>query len=64
MAKEKLFPKAPADDKREPHDKFSDFAQKIVTVPKSEVDAREQAWRTSRSQGQHSSPKRHDNDTP
>ena len=48
MAKEKLFPKAPADDKREPHDKFSDFAAKIVTVPKSEIDQREQAWQRQR----------------
>jgi hypothetical protein len=46
MAKEKLFPspdKAP--DKREPHERFSDFAAKIVTVPKSEIDKREAKWR-------------------
>jgi hypothetical protein len=45
MAKEKLFPKTPADDTREPHEKFSDFATKIVTVPKSEIDEREKRWR-------------------
>lgn len=44
MAKDKLFPKAPADDERAPHDKFSDFAAKIVTVPKSELDKREKQW--------------------
>ena len=44
MAKEKLFPKAPADDEREPHQRFSDFAQQIVTVPKSEIDKREKRW--------------------
>lgn len=46
MAKQRLFPetsKAPSDD-REPHEKFSDFASKIVTVPKSEIDKRERKW--------------------
>lgn len=50
MAKDKLFPKPPADDKRAPHDKFSDFAQKIVTVPKSEIDEREKQWQDERKQ--------------
>lgn len=48
MAKERLFPKPSADDKREPHDKFSDLAAKIVTVPKSEIDKREEQWRSRR----------------
>jgi hypothetical protein len=48
MAKEKLFPKTPDDDTRAPHDKFSDFAAKIVTVPKSEIDAREKQWQKKR----------------
>jgi hypothetical protein len=48
MAKEKLFPKVPADDKLEPHDKFADFAAKVVTVPKSEIDEREKEWRASK----------------
>ena len=47
VAKEKLFPKAPADDRREPHQRFSDFASRIVTVPKSEIDKREKGWRKS-----------------
>jgi hypothetical protein len=44
MAKERLFPPKTAVDKREPHDKFSDFALKVVTVPKSEIDEREKQW--------------------
>ena len=51
VAKEKLFPsheKAP--DKRAPHDKFSDFAAKIVTVSKSEFDEREKEWHRDRKQ--------------
>jgi hypothetical protein len=48
VAKEKLFPKAPADDKREPHDKFSDLATQVLTVPKSEIDKREKKWRRAK----------------
>jgi len=46
MAKQRLFPETPKDydDKREPHDKFSEFAAHIVTVPKSEIDKREKRW--------------------
>ena len=44
VAKEKLFPKVPA-DKREPHDRFSELAAKVVNVPKSEIDEREKRWR-------------------
>lgn len=49
MAKEKLFPaltKTP--DTREPHQRFEDFAAKIVAVPKAEVDKRETAWKKAR----------------
>lgn len=49
MAKEKLFPastKAP--DTREPHQRFEDFAAKIVTVPKAEIDKREEQWQDKR----------------
>jgi len=45
MAKQRLIPKAPEDDTREPHEKFEDFAAKIVTVPKSEIDEREKQWK-------------------
>lgn len=48
MAKQRLIPKAPDDDKREPHEKFSDFAAKIVTVSKAEIDARERTWKHQR----------------
>ena len=50
MAKEKLFPapQAPADDKREPRERFSDLAAKIFTVPKSEIDKRENEWQRRR----------------
>lgn len=49
MAKEKLFP-APdkATDKREPHERFADFAAKIVNVSKDEIDKREAKWRQKR----------------
>jgi hypothetical protein len=50
MAKEKLFPtKAPDDDQRDPHDKFSDLASKVVTVPKSEIDERDKQWQRNKS---------------
>lgn len=49
MAKERLFPsKAADDDTRKPHDKFSDLASQIVTVPKSEIDEREKQWQHER----------------
>jgi hypothetical protein len=50
VAKEKLFPglTTNARDKREPHDRFSDFAAKIVAVPKSEIDKREKQWQRKR----------------
>jgi hypothetical protein len=50
MAKQRLFPettKAP-NDTREPHQKFIDFASKIVTVPKSDIDKREKRWQKKR----------------
>lgn len=47
VAKQKLFPPR-APDKRKPHDKFSDFAAKVVTVPKSEIDEREKRWNADR----------------
>lgn len=46
MAKEKLIPQSPDSDRRDPHKRFSDFAAKIVTVPKSEIDAREKKWQS------------------
>jgi hypothetical protein len=48
VAKEKLIPERPESDRRDPHKRFSDFAQKIVTVPKSEIDEREERWQRER----------------
>ena len=48
VAKEKLIPERPESDRRDPHKRFSDFAQKIVTVPKSEIDKREKDWKTKK----------------
>jgi hypothetical protein len=45
VAKEKLIPKPPNDDKRDPQQRFNDLAAKIFTVPKSEIDEREKQWR-------------------
>ena len=49
MAKERLFPapeKQP--DKREPHERFAEFASRIVNVPKGEIDKREKKWRKNK----------------
>lgn len=48
VAKEKLIPDRPESDRRDPHKRFSDFAAKIVTVPKSEIDKREKQWKRKR----------------
>jgi hypothetical protein len=47
MAKQRLFPEADktADDEREPHERFSDLATKIFTVPKTKIDEREKQWK-------------------
>jgi hypothetical protein len=44
-AKEKLIPKPPDTGKTGPKGKFSEFASKIFSVPKSEIDKREQQWK-------------------
>ena len=50
MAKQKLFPKPPKDkdDTRKPHERFAALAAKVVSVPKSEIDAREKEWERKR----------------
>ena len=48
MAKAKVFPKAPANDKQEPHLKFSDFAARIIRVPKAAIKARDERWQQER----------------
>ncbi|HXG89168.1 MAG TPA: hypothetical protein VNJ02_12595 [Vicinamibacterales bacterium] len=48
MAKQKLFPEQPKpsdEDTREPHERFADFASRVINVSKDEVDKREQQWR-------------------
>jgi hypothetical protein len=45
MAKDRLFPRAQADDKREPHQRFNELATKVFSVPKSKIDEREERWR-------------------
>ena len=46
MTKPKLFPDRPdKNDEPDPHKRFEDFASKVVAVPKSEVDKREQEWK-------------------
>jgi hypothetical protein len=52
MAKQKLFPERiePTNAASEsPHERFTDFATKILAVPKTEIDKREQRWRGRKS---------------
>jgi hypothetical protein len=51
MAKQKLFPERPdadENDTRQPHERFTDLASRIVNVPKEEVDKREQQWQKNK----------------
>ncbi len=48
MAKQRLFPQPPKDDKRDPRDRFSDVAIKVFSVPKSDIDEREKHWRKTK----------------
>lgn len=48
MAKAKVFPKAPANDTQDPHVKFSDFAARIIRVPKAAIEARDERWQRQR----------------
>jgi hypothetical protein len=48
MSKQRLFPKALADNKREPQEQFNDIARRIFSVPKSEIDEREKQWQEQR----------------
>lgn len=51
MGRRKLIEKQPRDenDTRTPHERFSDFAKKVLSVPKSEIDKREKAWKKAKS---------------
>jgi len=48
VAREKLIQKQPQDDKRDPRQRFSDFASKVFSTPKSDIDQREKRWRKER----------------
>jgi hypothetical protein len=49
MAKQRLFPEHKDPDyDTPPHEKFAELAQKVVTVPKAQIDKREQAWKRKR----------------
>jgi hypothetical protein len=48
MTAPKIIKEAPESNRRDPHKKFADLASKVVTVPKSEIEAREKQWQQSR----------------
>jgi hypothetical protein len=48
MAKEKLIPKLPDDDKRDPRQRFFDLGAKVFSTPKAEIDEREKRWQRAR----------------
>jgi hypothetical protein len=50
MAKQKLIPasETKARDHHEPHDRFTEFAARVVAVPKSEIDKREDDWKRNK----------------
>lgn len=48
MPKEKIIPERPESDRRDPNKRFEDFATKVFTVPKSEIDKREKEWERTR----------------
>lgn len=43
MAKQRLFPE-PEGDKRDPKKRFDETASKVFSVPKAEIDKREDVW--------------------
>lgn len=45
MAKEKLIPpNENPDDERQPHERFTDLASKVMKVTKKEIEDRERDW--------------------
>jgi hypothetical protein len=44
MAKEKIVPEPPDADKTGPKGRFVEIASKVFSVPKTEIDKREQQW--------------------
>jgi hypothetical protein len=49
VAKEKLIPEPPETDKTGPKGRFVEIATKVFSVPKSEIDKREEEWQQKRS---------------
>jgi hypothetical protein len=48
MAKEKLIPEPPDTDKTGPKGRFAEIASKVFSVPKDEIDKREDRWQKQR----------------
>jgi hypothetical protein len=44
MARDKLIPKPPDTDRRDPRKQFSDLASRVFSTPKSEINEREKRW--------------------
>jgi hypothetical protein len=54
VAKEKLFPtRAAPDDKREPHERFTSLASKVLNVTKADIDQREREWNQQKAKRKH-----------
>ena len=49
MAKEKLIPEPPETDSTGPRAKFREMGAKVFSVPKAEIDKREDNWQKERS---------------
>jgi len=48
VAKEKLIPEPPDTDSTGPRAKFREMGERVFSVPKSEIDKREQKWQTQK----------------
>jgi hypothetical protein len=46
VAKEKLIPRLPDNDKRDSQQRFADLGAKVFSTPKSEIDKRESRWKS------------------
>jgi hypothetical protein len=49
MAKQRLISEPPETSKTSPKARFSEIATKVFSVPKSEIDKREEKWRNDKS---------------
>ena len=48
MAKQRLFPEHTDDDETKPEERMESLATKVLSVPKSEIDKREERWKNQR----------------